>query len=62
VFHLPVTDEALLALHSLFGKPFEKALELLETNSVVYLHTAGGRCIVQVGSVPRFKRDGIVTN
>ena len=61
-FNLPVTDEALLALHSLFGKPFEKALELLETNCVVYLRATGGRCVVQVGSVPRFTREDIITN
>jgi len=47
-WNLPVTDEALLALHSLFGSPFEKALELLEKNCVVYLRTTGGRYIVQV--------------
>lgn len=61
-FNLPVTDEALLALHSLFGKPFEKALELLETNCVVYLRATGGRCVVQVGSVLSFTREVITTN
>ena len=61
-FNLTVTDEALLALHSLFGKPFEKALELLETNCVVYLRATGGRCVVQVGSVLHFTREGIITN
>lgn len=61
-FILPVTDEALLALHSLFGKPFEKALELLETNCVVYLRATGGRCVVQVGLVRHFTREGIITN
>ena len=61
-FNLPVTDEALLALHSLFGKPFEKALELLETNCVVYLRATGGRCVVQVGLVRCFTRQGIITN
>jgi hypothetical protein len=49
-----VTDEMLLALHSLFGNPFEKALELLETNCVVYMHAAGRRYVVQVRSVTHF--------
>ncbi|XP_021936299.1 zinc finger SWIM domain-containing protein 7-like isoform X2 [Zootermopsis nevadensis] len=43
-----VTDEILLALHSLFGKPFEKALELLESSCVVYVRCGQGRYVVQV--------------
>jgi hypothetical protein len=50
-FNLPVTDEALMALHSLFGRPFEKALELLETSCVTYLRATGGRYVVQVRCV-----------
>lgn len=46
--HGDLTDEALMALHSLFGRPFEKALELLETSCVTYLRATGGRYVVQV--------------
>ncbi|XP_069671425.1 zinc finger SWIM domain-containing protein 7-like isoform X2 [Periplaneta americana] len=45
-----VTDETLLALHSMFGSPLEKALELLETNCVVYLRSPQGRYVIQVTS------------
>ncbi|PSN30945.1 hypothetical protein C0J52_25599 [Blattella germanica] len=48
---MEVTDDALLALHSFFGSPFEKALELLETNSVVYLRAPKGRYVIQCGSM-----------
>lgn len=47
-FNVPVTDEALMALHALFGRPFEKALELLEASCVTYLRATGGRYVVQV--------------
>ncbi|PNF36989.1 hypothetical protein B7P43_G08041 [Cryptotermes secundus] len=46
--HMEVTDEALMALHALFGRPFEKALELLEASCVTYLRATGGRYVVQV--------------
>jgi hypothetical protein len=46
-----VTDEVLLALHSLFGNSFEKALELLETSCVVYIRAAGQRYVVQVRTI-----------
>ncbi|KAJ9576168.1 hypothetical protein L9F63_006990 [Diploptera punctata] len=46
--HGDLTDDALLALHSLFGSPFEKALELLEKNCIAYFRAPGGRYVIQV--------------
>ena len=39
-FFPAVKDEALLALHAVFGAPLERALELLEKDCVTLLTTA----------------------
>ncbi|XP_046979639.1 zinc finger SWIM domain-containing protein 7-like isoform X1 [Schistocerca americana] len=47
--HGDFTDDVLLALHSLYGNPFERALELLEKNCVVFLRTTNKlRYVIQV--------------
>ncbi|XP_046397437.1 zinc finger SWIM domain-containing protein 7-like [Ischnura elegans] len=45
-----MSDDLLLALHSVFGNSFEKALDLLDSSpsSVVFLRSPSKRCVIQV--------------
>lgn len=49
VFMFIVTDEALLAMHAVFGGVLERSLLLVDkTHSVVELQSPGGRRLLQI--------------